>query len=542
MDVTALAAAIQSLIQLALQENDPMEKQRMLELALERTKQVTWMAGTNHGLGLDFIGLDTSYKVVEQLLAQDLTETPPIAELEKFLQEPPAVALPVSSRVMRALSADAPCQHLLSHFTAAHSADALADLFSKALMYTSKGNSKPWTADCVNQTFVDVLAGLEALACIKKCLGVTWERDKGDKQSGMTIVAAKLNALRPDGVIRLKDGIHVLFKWVEKEGGAFEDAVNDLVSKQRVWPAVYYGELEYLLTLAAAGTRLKFFAIPRSNANSTIPVTSEYTMSSLADRARLLMTVVQVYRFLGAMTRNLPTAVAPVNKELKAKIHGGITRSIFFDEAMTVHKAIHPWSQFSITYSVELRALQSMYAATREVGHLVHATAGPSVVDNTYQVTLEPVGYSRPYAVAPTGQKQLAYAAGGLLKGLSGLHGAGYLHRDVQQRNVSCDMRKEYYFLLDLELACATDNVPSKRFAEWPDMALVDGCYTAKSDVYCLGMMLHQWSSRICEVSNVGTAFLQSLLVPAREQESSACELLQAAQAWLIEQDVHITL
>jgi hypothetical protein len=110
------------------------------------------------------------------------------------------------------------------------------------------------------------------------------------------------------------------------------------------------------------------------------------------------------------------------------------------------------------------------------------------------------------------------------------------VHRDVREPNVSCDIHKEYYFWLDLELVCALDNVPQKRLGHWPEAALVAGRYTAQSDIYCLGMVLHKWASACtCPLSAAGSAFLRSLLVPACEQRLGAKELLHAAEAGLAE-------
>lgn len=63
---------------------------------------------------------------------------------------------------------------------------------------------------------------------------------------------------------------------------------------------------------------------------------------------------------------------------------------------------------------------------------------------------------------------------------------------------------------------------------------LVNGQYTAQSDLYDFGVMIQGWAG--CVQTDCGKAFLQLLKPAAGRQLMSAQELLTAAQPWFSEQ------
>lgn len=109
------------------------------------------------------------------------------------------------------------------------------------------------------------------------------------------------------------------------------------------------------------------------------------------------------------------------------------------------------------------------------------------------------------------------------------------MHRDLRWANGACDIDKERYLLLDLELCAEIDKEPSFNLRSWGKYALVDGRYTAASDLHSLGRMLHKLKATI--VSKEGKDFVADLCRPAREQKQSAEQLL--SHAWIRCQGEH---
>lgn len=75
-----------------------------------------------------------------------------------------------------------------------------------------------------------------------------------------------------------------------------------------------------------------------------------------------------------------------------------------------------------------------------------------------------------------------------------GLHAAGYVHRDVRWSNVLCG--HEGWFLCDLENVAKAGEDPSRPAPGFESVAWAEGtldstgCYTSKSDVHLVGLML----------------------------------------------------
>lgn len=169
------------------------------------------------------------------ILAGQLTTPvaiPPINELQDFLCTSPQQPLPVSPAVMAQLQADPPCQPHLLCFTDQHTAAMLSEHFMSVLRFQPLGLSEPWTADIVNRTVMSTLQQLDQVLPISRRAGFVLER-KGDSTSGMTLLSERLRSLRPDGVIRHRDLVRLLFKWEER--GAGEAHGRERVQVRLVW-------------------------------------------------------------------------------------------------------------------------------------------------------------------------------------------------------------------------------------------------------------------------------------------------------------------
>lgn len=92
---------------------------------------------------------------------------------------------------------------------------------------------------------------------------------------------------------------------------------------------MYYGQLPYLLTFAASGWLLQFFAILRGAVSEPAEVGPPFNLAALWGRAQLALALVNLHRILRAIANVMPETVAPVNKEiLKKDEASGITTSM----------------------------------------------------------------------------------------------------------------------------------------------------------------------------------------------------------------------
>jgi hypothetical protein len=259
--------------------------------------------------------------VAQQLVNPRITELPAVESLGEFLFSAPPHQIPVTPQCYEQLQADPACATLLPHFTDDTSPYQLAEAFTQCVRAVANGKSEPWTADHVNRTVVAVLTALDRLLPSNMKVGLNLERDEGDTESGMTQLSAKLKALRPDGLIRHVDGIRMLFKWEEKGVGGIAGALKDIITKAAPeWPEIFYGQLQYVLSFAVAGPLFQFCSMSRGHVGNAELVGAQLNLDELQGRAQLALTLVQLYRYLVAVSAILSQTVAAVNKQHKRKV------------------------------------------------------------------------------------------------------------------------------------------------------------------------------------------------------------------------------
>ena len=217
-----------------------------------------------------------------------------------------------------------------------------------------------------------------------------------------------------------------------------------------------------------------------------------------------------------------------------------------------------------------IKDLQAVYKKTAEASGIIHTAnvKRPKVAGSTYSVELQPLGLQRADCL-PKDETEAKYAAHGLLHGLLALHSvsckchamhrvlftwsallvltsarmqflfyrtinitmcfvqAGFVHRDLRWDNVAADVTKTRYFLLDLELCGRKGATPKFHLGTWGADTLVEGTYTAASDLTQLGKLLQS----VPITSTDGQHFLQKLQVPASALQASAADLLR--HSWI---------
>ena len=98
--------------------------------------------------------------------------------------------------------------------------------------------------------------------------------------------------------------------------------------KMAAWSPLYYGDLPYLLTAAAAGAQFQFFAIERESVALPLPVGPRLNLNLARDRAELVIAMINLHRLLRAVQELLPNYVLPVDLPQRAKHQLGYTRTL----------------------------------------------------------------------------------------------------------------------------------------------------------------------------------------------------------------------
>lgn len=94
------------------------------------------------------------------------------------------------------------------------------------------------------------------------------------------------------------------------------------------WSPLYYGELPYLLTAAAAGYCFQFFAIERNSVAWPLAIGRQLDLSAAEDRAEAAIAMINLHRLLHVTNDLLPDHVLPVDLVQKAEHRLGYTRSL----------------------------------------------------------------------------------------------------------------------------------------------------------------------------------------------------------------------
>lgn len=99
--------------------------------------------------------------------------------------------------------------------------------------------------------------------------------------------------------------------------------------KMDVWSPLYYGDLPYLLSAAAAGDMLQFFALQRNSTTGPIALGPRLQLTQAPGRALATVAVINLHRLLRATQASYPRYVLPVDLWLRhPKPELGYVRSL----------------------------------------------------------------------------------------------------------------------------------------------------------------------------------------------------------------------
>ena len=90
--------------------------------------------------------------------------------------------------------------------------------------------------------------------------------------------------------------------------------------KTPVWSDLYYGQLPYLVTFAAAKTHIQFYIIERGDVAWPKAVGPRISLETMSGRVKALLAAVNLHRILRTVESYLPQGVLPVDK-LEVRSH-----------------------------------------------------------------------------------------------------------------------------------------------------------------------------------------------------------------------------
>ncbi|KAA6426295.1 MAG: hypothetical protein FRX49_03406 [Trebouxia sp. A1-2] len=253
---------------------------------------------------------DTSEMQCEAMLQPALPALPLSADqLAAILFARPVHATPVQQDVFQSFGSSPVKQMFVVDDG---SAVTLARILSNQLTFKLLFGGEADTAYNVNSSLIMPFFHLDSLAN-NSCQGFLPVRDKGDPDSTMPLLSGTSASLRSDGVIRSMDGHRLLLKW-EEEADVLAAAVEDFKVKTARWSKLYYGQLPYLLTFAAAKSHIQFYIIERGNVAQPQDCWPKDLTGDMSGRAKALLAAVNLHLILRTVEKYLPQQVLPVNK------------------------------------------------------------------------------------------------------------------------------------------------------------------------------------------------------------------------------------
>jgi hypothetical protein len=131
----------------------------------------------------------------------------------------------------------------------------------------------------------------------------------------VTLTSSKGTPLRPDGMLHTADG-RMLVKWEEKGASSLQTPINELGDKTAAWTPLYYGQLPYLLCLAAAGPHIQFCAVERNAPGKAVAIGPVHNLHDLGGRVQAVIAAVNLHRLLAAAQVYLPSSILQVGRDL----------------------------------------------------------------------------------------------------------------------------------------------------------------------------------------------------------------------------------
>jgi hypothetical protein len=330
------------------------------------------------------------------------------------------------------------------------------------------------------------------------------EMDRNSKDQGTTTV----NNKRPDFLCWTNDVL--LFKGEEK--GDFKDfqiAEHELVDKFDKFDPLNFGNIQFMICYAVAGSNLRFYAINGSpNANSLnrlVSLSDRLDIKNSRDRVSILCIVVNIARIIRTVCGGISRLIVPIGKRIKLK-KSTIT---FFDDSVEKLVPLEYLPHMN-DFDDRVAFLLEVYSCAKGHPGLIQIKEGvdPKIrTQGTYRVVFETRG--RTFQL--NSENEAREMAHSVLTGLAWLHENDYVHCDIRLPNIVFVPDEEYkYILIDFENSNSSGFSPSEFLKDWDNRTLNKKYkYTSQSDLYQFGKMLRNHN---IVNSKVGKEFLDSLI------------------------------
>ncbi|CAJ0628993.1 9302_t:CDS:1 [Entrophospora sp. SA101] len=286
----------------------------------------------------------------------------------------------------------------------------------------------------------------------------------------------------PDFSVWLERKI-LIFKGEEKRYVEdFDETVNELESKMKIWNVLFYGDVPYILAYAAAGYRLGFFAI--NNKKELIKISKRFRLTDPKDRLQILKCVINIYRIIATLKKFVPKYFI----RLYENIYQPHETVVQIHDSFIV-KTINNYSTF---INGDFDIMKALYKDTADIANLIHSCDKcgkpdlPTLFRKKYKVTLAPLGYR----FNPTEESELKTAIQTVLEVIRDMHSIGYVHRDLRWPNVLQQVDGKW-LVIDLEHGGRLDVAPGfGPLSNWPPQATENNEYRQEYDVYQVGKMM----------------------------------------------------
>ncbi|CAG8650328.1 6148_t:CDS:2, partial [Paraglomus occultum] len=190
----------------------------------------------------------------------------------------------------------------------------------------------------------------------------------------------------------------------------FDAACEELRSKLASIIPIYFGNIDFILSYAAAGSYIRFFALNRLG--TLFPLTDRLNLTIRVDRLQAIRAVINIIRIMITIKDTLPT-----NKRISS------------------FNRLYPFAN--------VNTLTQIYELARHKRGLVHAKDLPSVKKGFYKVTLRTQGFHR----LPRTEDEFQMIIEDILNGLVTLHDSGFVQETSDGRTF-CGPSTANMFLL----------------------------------------------------------------------------------------------
>ncbi|CAG8636875.1 7798_t:CDS:2 [Paraglomus occultum] len=322
--------------------------------------------------------------------------------------------------------------------------------------------------------------------------------DRNQKDSQSTTVGSN----RPD--VLLQENNVLIFKAEEK--GQMEDfgkAVTELTKKFNTIDPLAFGSVQFMICYAAAGPLIRFYALDASQSNTNtaptttlLELTDRLDISTLNGRKNVLHTVINIARILVTIRDQLHDNAFPIGKIITTD-----KSTIVFEDILVIKTIPEKALPYGDNPRNRTKFLQKMYICALNVPGLVQIDEEPKFFPKPngkgfYQVKLVTQGVQR----LPRDENELCEMTKSILTGLVKLHQGGFVHCDIRLPNIVYDNHAQdgyKYILIDFEHGLHAGTHVNITLNEWDENTLDHGKYKPSSDMYQLGKLLENFSSKL---------------------------------------------